>query len=461
LRTSHGPTRGGDPFIDIPEGGLGALGKGLGASFWTLQAYLFVGLSQTHEHFLLFGKVRPLLLLGSVLLILVVSAHVLRPTRSGHRFVENAQSAWLLAFALACVASAFFGYDSTRAMLTLEKYLTTFAVYAFIVHLVHSRREVQVTLLTIAAGVGVFLTLSVWEWLGGRYEWRMGVRRMVGIGITQAGPNDFVATLTSTTPVVVWIGVYARSWLIRFAAFGFTGLMSYAVFMTSSRSGMVGWVMCGIFAVAMLPTRKARIVGGAAAAVLVLALGTALTARQVARLESIIDTSTYEDESSASGRIVGYRIAWRVFSENPILGVGPGNFTTYRRNRVDGVFQDTHNLAGQVISEFGIAGAVTFLGYLVAASLFAWRSLRRLRGSADSWDRAVASFCLTAVFCLLVMLVTGLAGHNLLRANWYFVPALALVAVRSCGAPGTTRAPEPLKVEMSPRRVRARIWPPE
>jgi O-antigen ligase len=374
---------------------------------------------------------------------------------------EHRPSAWLFAFAVVGFASALFAFDQARAFASLEKYVISMLVYAFIVYLVRDRREVQMTLLTIAAGVGVFLTLSVWEWFGGRHQYRMGVMRMLGIGITESGPNDFAATLTSTAPLVIWIGIHARSWRTRFAALGFMLLMSYAVFMTSSRAGMVGWVLCGAFAVAMLPKGRTRKVGTAVAAGFVVVLLAALSTRQVERLESIVDTSTYKDESSASGRIEGYKVAWQIFSENPLLGVGPGNFTKYRRERVDGIGQHTHNLAGQVISEFGGAGAVTFTGYLVAAALFAWTAYRRLRGSSDRWDGAVASLCKTALFCLFVMLVTGLAGHNLIRANWYFVPALAIAAVRSCEGPrpSRSRTDEPAAPELVPRRREARIWP--
>jgi O-antigen ligase len=178
----------------------------------------------------------------------------------------------------------------------------------------------------------------------------------------------------------------------------------------------------------------------------VVALGAFLVAglseEQTKRILSIISSDTYEKDMSTRGRIEGYEVGWRILTENPLLGVGPGNWPAYRMRKVDGNPLEPHNLTGQLIATRGIAGTLTFVGYLVASVVFSLRLARRRWRSPEPWERATARLAVTGVFVLLLLLVAGLAGHNLERPNWVWMPAL-VVAAAACKPESVLDRPEP------------------
>src|SRR5205823_3811062 len=114
-----------------------------------------------------------------------------------------------------------------------------------------------------------------------------------------------------------------------------------------------------------------------------------------------------------------------------LLGVGPGCWSVYRVRRVDGNPLMPHSLTGQVIATYGGLGTVAFVGYLGAVFAFAWGAMRRRWRSADPWDRAVRSLAPTVAFTVVLLLVSGLAAHNVDRLAWFLMPGLLAVAARA------------------------------
>jgi O-antigen ligase len=81
---------------------------------------------------------------------------------------------------------------------------------------------------------------------------------------------------------------------------------------------------------------------------------------------------------SSNGRFELWSEAWRLFADNPVLGIGTGSFFA-----VDGVNSYPHNLLLEVGAELGIVGILLLLGFLGSS----WRTLMRASGSLDSAGR--------------------------------------------------------------------------
>jgi O-antigen ligase len=186
-----------------------------------------------------------------------------------------------------------------------------------------------------------------------------------------------------------------------------------------------------LFVIALLPRGLPRWVAVGLVAAFGAWLFAGLSEEQTKRIASIFSSDTYEKDMSTRGRIEGYEVGWRIFTENPVLGIGPGNWPAYRMRKVDGSGLEPHNLTGQLIATRGAAGTLAFVGYLVASVVFSLRIAWRGRRSPDPWERAVARLAFTGVFVLGLLLVAGLAGHNLERPNWVWMPAL-VVAAAAC-----------------------------
>ena len=403
---------------------------GLPLEFWTLQAYLFLQLSLLDEHNETLERWRPRLAVGAFTLLCAAARMTFRAVKHGERPRPlAAPSGWLLAFVLCVVFSTLLAFDFGIAQDALKEWLTVLVGYFLIVTIVRTRREMLLTALTLCAGGGLFLAYSFWEFKHGRMDFAQGVPRMIGIGRSNSDANSFGATIAFLLPLVVWVGVTSRSWLLRLCALGYGALTTVCVFLTSSRTALALLALNVLFVLALLPRGLPRWVGAGLVVALAAFMVTGLTEEQMKRIKSTVSSETYEKDMSTRGRIDGYTIGWRIFTENPVLGVGPGNWSAYRMRKVDGNALMPHNLSGQLIATLGALGTVTFLGYLAAVVVFALRALRTHGRSADPWERALRGLAGVVLFELVLLLVAGLAGHNLERPNWVWMPALLVAAV--------------------------------
>ena len=406
--------------------------SGLSIHFWILMAYLFLALSLVDEHFATLEKIRPRSLLGAAALVIAIGRGWSESIQRGTPLTpRHPQTYWLIAFLGACTFSMFWAYEYGEAKNAHIEHATGMVSFFLIVTIVRTRRELLLTLLVICAGLGTFLALSMREWMGGRYDYAQGVVRMMGIGRSNADPNTFAATVVFGLPLILWAGIYSRSWLIRLCSLAYVFMAIYAVFRSSSRSALVLTSITALWSLTILPKGLPRMLTVAA---LVGAAGFmlgGLSESQKKRIESLWNPDTYERESSTVGRIEGYRVGFQIYRENPVVGVGPGNWSTYRERKVDGNRLMPHNLTGQLIATRGTLGTLTFLGFLGVTFLYGWRQMRRRRNANTGWDHAVRGLCYTCLFGYALLLVSGLGAHNLERPHWAWLSALMIAAVEA------------------------------
>ena len=405
---------------------------GLSIHFWILMAYLFLALSLLDEHVEFLKDVRPRSALGAAALIIAVVRGWQESIQRGTPLTpRHSQTYWLIAYLMACTLSMLWAYDYGYAKPAHIEHATGIVSFFLIVNIVRTRRELLLTALVICAGVGTFLALSTWEWKGGRYHYAQGVVRMMGIGESNADPNTFAATVVFGLPLILWAGVFTRSWFIRLCAVSYVLLAIYAAFMSSSRSALVLTAAAAVWAITMLPKGLPRVLVASTLIGAVVFMLAGLSDSQRKRIESLWNPDTYERESSTVGRIEGYRVGFRMFRENPVLGVGPGNWSVYRVRRIDGNKLKAHNLTGQLLATRGGLGTMTFIGFLVATLLYGWREMRRRRHAKTGWDHGVRGLCYACMFGYALLLISGLGAHNLERPHWAWLSALMIAAVEA------------------------------
>jgi tetratricopeptide (TPR) repeat protein len=134
-----------------------------------------------------------------------------------------------------------------------------------------------------------------------------------------------------------------------------------------------------------------------------------------------------------------WRIAWDVFEEHPVAGVGADNYQAeyLRRGRGYESPRYAHSLELGVLSQTGLVGALLLLGALGCAL---WAALARRRRAPDAWAWISAGGLGIFVYWLL---------HASLDWLWEF-PALAGLAF---GAIGLAAAPSAAATIRSRRRV--------
>jgi O-antigen ligase len=194
------------------------------------------------------------------------------------------------------------------------------------------------------------------------------------------------------------------------------------------------------------PARLAsRAITGLAAVAAVAALAIALASDPVDRVsdawgefkqgEDEADVGASRFGTAGTNRYDFWSVAWEVFREKPLRGVGVENFQAEYLRRGESFEQPryAHSLELGVLAQTGLVGALLLAAALLAALVAAALALRRLPGAAERACAAAA----VAVFAYWLL-------HASVDWLWEFpavtVPALAMLGLAGALAPREKRA---------------------
>jgi len=151
--------------------------------------------------------------------------------------------------------------------------------------------------------------------------------------------------------------------------------------------------------------------------------------------------------SGAGNRYDYWRIAWRVWRDDPVRGIGAGGYEVpyFRQRATEEDIRQPHSLGLQTLSELGLLGALPLLAFLAAIGWGAARTVRAAGRSAEARLLAVAG--IGAFVAWLVQ--TSVDWLHLLPG----VTAVALAAAAGLfvvPAPERARARNPGRVRLLP-----------
>jgi O-antigen ligase len=333
--------------------------------------------------------------------------------------------------------------DLERCSNTIESYLKVALFYVLVVTSVRDEKGLRTLLMLFLLSVSAYIGHSLLEHVNGRYEFRQGIVRMVGVDVTYADPNAFASTVLLALPLTLPFWNSTRSTAVRLLLGLFTLAACTCILLTGSRTGFVGLGVFGFFCL-LLARSKARMLLLLGVATILLIAFTPSFLQD--RFLTLVDPSygPANAQESAQGRIGGFLEGFHLWDDNPVLGVGPGAFLY-----ASGVGYNSHNLYGQVVSEMGIIGALAFAA-LVFCFLLNWLETRRhYRDRRPDFLYHVSRAVSLNVLLLLLM---GWAGHNLYRYNWLWFAAFQVVALHCIRL---QRASQAARVPWGPRLV----WP--
>jgi O-antigen ligase len=305
--------------------------------------------------------------------------------------------------------------------------------YVLVVTTMRDEKNLRTLVLLFIACVGVYMAHSMWECLHGRYIWRMGIRRMIGVDQTYSDPNAFASTLVVTLPLTLPFWLTPSSKLLRLTLVGYTLAVCGCVLLTGSRAGLVGLGGMGILGIFYTGHGKKLLAAIIVAAPLAFM---ALPEELQNRFITLVDPSVgpRNAEESAEGRVIGLAKGYLAFEQSPIVGWGPSSFAISTK-RGGGA----HNVYGQILSEMGLVGVGAMLFMLFAfwrncaeASRYARESPGQKRGFASLTVRGVG-------LSVLLLLLLGWSGHNLYRYNWQWFAAFQVVAISCLRAQAVAR----------------------
>lgn len=311
---------------------------------------------------------------------------------------------------------------------TIENYFKVAVFYVLVLTTVRDEDSLRRLVLMFLGAVGLYMAHSMVEFVHGRYQWRMGIRRMMGVDATFGDPNGFASSLLYSLPFTIPFWTTRPSRRLRSCLVAYTLGVCACIALTGSRSNFVGLAVFTMLFLLATVRRKWLVVvlAGVAGAVGLTLAVTVMPEELQNRYLTLIDSSYGPKNAaeSAKGRMDGLTYGYQAWGQSPLLGNGPRAFD-FATGRMGGA----HNLYGQVISEMGTVGAL-LLAALVVCFALNWLEVRRIYREHPELPRGFSFQVSKAVGLVIVlMLLLGWSGHTLYRYNWQWFAAFQAIAV--------------------------------
>lgn len=337
---------------------------------------------------------------------------------------------WMLAYLLVGAMGFWFARDTDAVMKHLIDTAKDCIIAALIFNLLATRAAFERAVWGLLIVGAVLSALTVYQEITKTYDnnyWGFAQAAVRQISTTMDDrarafgtvndPNYFGQLLLVLVPLAIWAALNGRTW--RGKSFGMAALLLLlaAIGLTFSRGAYLGAVVV-LCVYAMYLQLDARYL-------LILPLVGALLyvappefRARFGTLDEVLpgnNAGAYAD-GSLQGRTVKAEIALTMVADNPIFGVGRGNYRLHYRdyiNEIEGAGsnteRDAHSLYLEVAAEQGIVGLAVFVGLLATV----WGRLRKaekLFAAADEYR--MAALAVAVKVGLLGYLVTSLFLHG-------------------------------------------------
>lgn len=339
-----------------------------------------------------------------------------------------------------------FAYWGANALSNTIQFGQTVAYHLLIVTLVNSVERFRAFLITFAVLIGWLAGSSTYLYMAGDYVVTMGIDRAVGLTSAGSDPNTLANTLVSGLPLILLLLTKDSGKVIKMLALGVAVTCVLTIIYTGSRMGFFSTIMLGIlFAV----TGKKKLIYIPALILLAVITWTFIPEQYKNRYESV---NNLEKDQSYQNRIRAWQAGWAMFKDNPVTGVGAGNFAyaagaEYWPGPGKKVWLNAHSLPLKALGDLGLLGTTAFIVMIVTLFRLNFRLKRKL---ADSNLPSTMRYYPTACnFSLIVLLFAGYTTHNLYRNTWFMLAAISgalhlfLEARAAATAPVQTEGPSP------------------
>ena len=247
-------------------------------------------------------------------------------------------------------------------------------VFMLIVNCVTSPRRIERICWVIVLAFGYMCLWVILNYLRGT-NMVEGDRVAGPVGGFFENPNDLALNLASFLPLALMYVKRPGPFVKRVLSAGIAVVMLMVIVLTKSRGGMLGTVaMLVTFLLVSRSLTPATMIALVVSGMLVLPV---MPQSFWARMASITDADKDPTGSRAERKEL-FKLGWEVFLDNPITGVGAGQFQNMDIPGQPKRWRETHNALLQVASELGIFGVMAFAFLIVrgfSAALWTRRHL--------------------------------------------------------------------------------------
>jgi O-antigen ligase len=265
-----------------------------------------------------------------------------------------------------------------------DQYAKVILVYLLAVNVLDSPRRVERLTWLLVVAVGYMGFRAVYDYMHGVNLIARGTRVAGSVGGLMQNPNDLALHMVVFIPFATFVALRPGSFVKRIVAAVCVAGMLGAIVASGSRGGFLGLAaMLVALAVMVARERPGLVLVGVVALMCVLPV---LPEGYYRRVASITDSSK-DDFNSRSARQRLFGESFDAFFQNPITGVGAGNFKNWNPQQRAEAWHETHNVWLQVAAELGVFGLVAFLFIVTRAYTAVYhtrRLLKRLRARKPS-----------------------------------------------------------------------------
>lgn len=230
-------------------------------------------------------------------------------------------------------------------------------IFIVLVNVVRTRQRLM-GLMWLSFGIGVYLSYSALDMYFKGEATVEGYRVAVNVGGMFGNPNEMALHFVMMTPIVICLGIAAKSSRMRWTYFGIAALFIGANMVTFSRGGFLGLLATGAV-LAWKIGRKQRlnvtiasiVVGGTAILVAPGNYGLRMLSIFIPGLDAV-GSSDQRQELLTRSLLVTARNPW---------GIGIGNFPIVGVRNLQ-----SHNAFTQVSAEIGLLGLAAYLIFMLS-----------------------------------------------------------------------------------------------
>jgi O-antigen ligase len=326
---------------------------------------------------------------------------------------------WMIALGLAMAISAYRAPDPNVLIVGLMDALRLAFLFVLLQQLLNTERRARLAIQVLLALTVLLALYAIRGWITGTSVLveHGRLRAIVAVGDFD-DPNDLSAALVIAVPVALLLLLRAKSFWARSWGGISLAILLGAIYLCNSRGGMLALgVAMGIFLVYQLGWTRGCLLGAAALALMV-AFG-----------PDRFDTSSLAGDDSALGRIQAWEAGLRMFTHNPLFGVGYEQFE--ERHPIP-----AHNSFVHGLGEGGLVTALAWVGlnYWAVLQLVRLRRQRNDEGGSNG-SRAYAA-------ALQAGLLASLAAGMFLSHTYRPIPMIPVALASALGAVGAAQAGE-------------------
>jgi O-antigen ligase len=400
--------------------------------FWLIIFYLFLETTHATDIYSFLGDINfqrivMLFILGT---LLITKDKIYKPS--------NINTIIILYLCILYTASIF-SLNSDVAFAVSYNYLKLVLFYFVIILCINNEKQLSLFIFFYFIICFFYILMSLREfYFYGQNIYDMGVLRLTAWD-PGTGPNAFALQVAYSLPFGALLlkkesigeikifkhdvlsGKYFRYILI----FAYFPSAIWSIILTNSRSGLVALFL---FLIMLVLRTKYRIRILLLSFVAIALIFNMLPEETKERYNVLLTITGIEHESSqqqtqverwsthsAKGREIGFKRGMEIFSEHPILGVGPGVYQL-----VSGTGEQTHNLLAQLASEAGIFAIILFAALIIAM-------FRRFNIMKNSGSYALKGIAIASSDTLILMLFAGVVAHTMLEFIWLQMAAIGVL----------------------------------